>query len=166
MGINQASAIQSNSTPLVLRATASAYGVFGVIFGFLTLMSARAAISDKSVAPAFVAPAVAWILSYLWLYRFRIVLATDSLSYTTLFAGTRTYLLANIHQISFESGIHHYSDRFKPFIRLVIKLNNEVGSKPLYINLKVFSRQGVRQLFDTLRSKFEALGRPEVVKNL
>jgi hypothetical protein len=121
-------AMSNGPQPIVLKATTSAYGIFGLIFGFVTLMTGLAASSERSMTPAFAASAAAWILSYVWLSRFRIAVDSESLTYTTLFAGTRTYCFTEIRKMSVESGVRDYSDRFKPFVRLVIKPND---AKPL-----------------------------------
>jgi hypothetical protein len=150
--MRQTTAGSNSARPIVLRATASSYGVLGFIFGFVTLMTGLATRSDRSMGPAFGASAAAWILSYVWLARFRIVADSDCLTYTTLFAGARTCCFTEIRKMSVESRVRDYSDRFKPFVRLVIKPNKEANAKPLYLNLKVFSRCGVRQLLDALRA--------------
>lgn len=156
-----------NSTnPIVLRAAASAYVVLGTIFGFMSLMAGLAASSDRSMRPAFAACAVAWIISYIWLSRFQIVVGADSLIYRSLFGGTTEFRFTEIRNLVVESGIRDYSDRFKPFVRLVITPSRELHAKPLYINLKVLGASGVRQLLDALRVKYDTIGRPDVVRNL
>jgi hypothetical protein len=151
---------------LVLKAAPSGYVVFGIIFGFLTFMTGLAASTDKSMRLPFFICLSCWILSYAWLCRLRFVMSTDSISYRTLFRGTSTYGLTEIRRITKESGIREYSDRFKPFVRLVIRPSAEVSRSPLYVNLKVFRTSGVRRLLTDLVDRFNAMGRPEVVKDL
>jgi hypothetical protein len=121
--------------------------VLGGIFAFVTTLLGLAASSDNSMIPAFAGCEAAWILCYAWLSRFRIVIDAECLSYRSLFAGTVSYQFTEIRHIAMESGIRDYCDRFKPLVRLVIKPRKDLDAKPVYINLKVFSRSGVSQPF-------------------
>lgn len=150
---------------LDLRATASAYVVVGIIFGFLTGLTALAAAAQRDMRWALLACIAAWAVSYVWLFRFRLVVSSDSLSYTSLLGGTRIRRLTEIKNIKFESGIREYSDRFKPFIRLVV-----VSARPeettINVNLKVLAASSVRELFKTLRARYKTMGMTNVVRGL
>jgi hypothetical protein len=135
-----------------------------VIFGFLTFMTALAAYSDLSMRPALAVCAAAWLFSYLWLFRFQFVINNDSVSYRSLFWGTCTYQLKEIKSIYLESGAREYSDRFKPFVRLAI-VPLKQADRALYVNVKVLSPTGMSRVLETLRSKYDALGLPNVVRN-
>jgi hypothetical protein len=150
---------------LVLRPALSAFVVLGVMFGFLSFMAGLMAVSDKSMIPAFAACMIAWVLVYVWLFCLRLVVSAESLSYTTLFRGRRSYDFSEIRRISVESGIKEYSDRFKPLVRLAVTPIDGLGSV-VYVNLKVFSRKDVKHLFDALREAFNRIGRPDAVKSL
>src|ERR1700757_4997836 len=111
---------EPTTSSLDLRATASAYVVLGIIFGFLTGLTALAAAAQRDMRWALLACIAAWAVSYVWLFRFRLVVSSDFLSYTSLFFGTRARRLSEIRNIKLESGIREYSDRFKPLFRLVV----------------------------------------------
>jgi len=156
------------SGTLNLRAAVSAYVVFGFIFGFLTLAIAPSAFArgaHREEKLIFLALLGAWVLSYIWLFSFRLVVSHETLRYTTLFGQTRVRRLQEIKRITRESGINEYSDRFKPFIRLVV-----VSSKPdvatLNVNLKIFKLAEIRQLLECLRERYRSMGLPEVVSRL
>ena len=151
---------------LVFRATASAYFVLGGIFGFMTLLSAILVSADRSMIPALVACVVAWLFVYLWLSLFRIVVAHDFLSYRGLFRGTCEFRFADIRRIAVESGVKNYSDRFKPFVRLAIEPQQELNSRPVYVNLKVLSIADIRHLRGILKEIYQAMGKADVVRNL
>ena len=107
----------------------------------------------------------AWAVSYVWLFRFWLAVSSDSLSYTSLFCGTRVRRLTEIKHIKFESGIREYSDRFKPFIRLVV-----VSARPeettINVNLKVLAASSVRELLETLRARCRTMDMTNVVRGL
>jgi hypothetical protein len=151
---------------LVCKAARSAYIVFGLIFGFLTLMTGIAASADRTMVAPFVGCAAAWAVIYLWLARVKLTLKENSLTYRTLWAGTRAFDLEQIQNIEIESGVGGYSDRFKPFVRLAISPKEGVALKPLYVNLKVLGGTSVRHLIDALRIRYHEIGHPEVVRHL
>ncbi len=151
---------------LELRASRSAYVLAGIIFGSLTLLTGLAAINDKSVRGLFILCFGCWVFSYAWLFRFRFRVSDDSFTYRSLFGGTKTCRLTEIDRIKKEMGLREYSDRFKPHWRLVIKTNPEIGRSPIYVNLRVFGRAGVRQIVECLHARFNAIDKSEVVKGL
>jgi hypothetical protein len=63
-----------------------------------------------------------------------------------------SFLWAEVSSIKTESGIHNYSDRFRPFVRLVIKPLDGTR-RPIYVNLKVMKRSTLRELKETLRAE-------------
>jgi hypothetical protein len=150
---------------IVLRAGLSTYVVFGIIFGFLTLLSGIASSADRGMAPVFAVCAFAWLVSYLWISSFRLEISEDTLTYRTLFSGTSTYHFTEIVHIRRESGVIQYSDRFKPFVRYVVTPETS-SRRPLLINAKVFSAQALREFKDALQARYRKIGRPEVVKDL
>jgi hypothetical protein len=155
------------ATPnLELRAAVSAYVVFGIIFGFITLMTGLPASSEPSMRLPFLIFAAVWVFCYAWLFTFRLVVSSESIAYRTLLRGTRTLRLQDIKSMKVESGIREYSDRFKPFIRLVIVSSGTPCPCTINVNLKVFSSSDIRQLLDSLQTQFRSMGMPGVVKEL
>jgi hypothetical protein len=151
---------------VVLRARRSAYVLAGLIFGSPTLLSGLAAITDKRLRGFFLLWLACWIFSYAWLALFLLVVSDESLRYRSLFGGSATFRLSQIHRISMEVGVRRWSDRFKPNVRLIVECNPEVRRSHVYVNLQVFGRARVRPLLDDLRARFSGMGRPEVVRNL
>jgi len=139
------------SEPLVIRACASTYVVFGVIFG-VTLVPGLALIPKNPpgllgvVALNFLALA----LSFTWIASFKLVVANKFISYRTLFTGTRSLALSEIERCDLAIGYERYWDRFKPPIRLVIQPQQSTGKKAISVNLKVLSKPDVLWLMKVL----------------
>ncbi len=139
--------------------------MLGSIFGLMSLLTGIMAGSGKNMMPAFAACIITWVLVYLWLFSLRLVVSADSLSYTSLFRGRRTFKFSEIKRVSVECGIRECSDRFKPFVRLVVAPTDRLED-PIYANLKVFSRRDLQLLFGALRDAFNRIDRPDVVRGL
>jgi hypothetical protein len=59
--------------------------------------------------------------------------------------------------------VREYTDRFKPFVRLVVEPTAELGAATVYVNLKVFNVPAVRGVIGFLKLKYKDLGMPHVV---
>ncbi len=126
-------------------------------------MTALAASADRTMRLPLLFCVLAWILAYLWLARFRLVVTEESLTYRTLLRGTVSYPMRGIRRIRRESGVREYTDRFKPFVRLVVEPTAELGAATDYVNLKVFNVPAVRGVIGFLKLKYKDLGMPHVV---
>jgi hypothetical protein len=139
------------SEPLVIRACASTYVVFGLMFG-VTLV-AGLALTSKSPAGLLSVVALnllALALSFAWIAAFKLVVANKFISYRTLFTGTRSLALSEIEGCDLALGFKRYWDRFKPPIRLVIQPQQSTGKKAISVNLKVLRRSDVLWLLKVL----------------
>lgn len=100
----------------------------------------------------------ALVLVLLWLGRFQIILTDDTLSYRTLFCGTRSIPLSDIERAEIEAGWSTYWDQFRPMVRLTITPHAFSENRPLYINVKVFSHQDIKRVLDFLGPRFHDPG--------
>lgn len=133
-----------------MRACASTYVVFGVMFGALLVPSLVMAAWN----PIFLNPAavslLALTLSFIWIASFKLVIAKWVISYRTLFTGTRSVALSEIERCDLEIGYENGEDPIKPPIRLVIRPRESTGKKPISVNLKVLSKSDVLWLLKVL----------------
>ena len=91
-----------------------------------------------------------------WLGSFQVRLFDTTLEYWSLFGGYRVLEQDEIAKARIEVGSSTYVDRFRPPIRLeilpdVLKQNR----KPIFMNLKVFSRSDLKRIFDWLGPKLQ-----------
>ena len=141
------------SEPLVMKAGASTYVVFGVIFGVMVVASIVLTFQHPSLGSVWSGTAVtllALILSFVWIASFKLVVANSFISYRTLFTGTRSFALSEIEECEFAIGYEKYWDRYKPPLRLVIQPRQSTGKKPISVNLKVFSESDVLWIMKVL----------------
>ena len=128
------------SQPLIIKACASTYVVFGVMLGVPLLVSLAVALLNGSSWSALAAVLFALALTFVWIASFKLVIANEVISYRTLFTGTRSVALAEIERCYLETGYERGQDPMKPPIRLVIRPRQSTGKKPISVNLKVLSR--------------------------
>ena len=91
----------------------------------------------------------------LWLVCYKITITNDSIVYTSLFGGTRSLRFMEISAAKERIGIFHYLDRFKPFWRLEIYPSEQIGKKPIVINVKVFGRDAISKVHTFLGTKLQ-----------
>lgn len=141
---------QAQSNELDARACLSSYLILGGIFAGLTLFGLYVAISSQAHDWNFVfVPVGILVLVVLWLWSIRLKIAAGQLSYRILF-WTRSISLTDIEKAEtrlFGSGRGEYR-------ALVIYPRGEKLQKPIRVNIKVFSREDLRRLFDLLGPKF------------
>lgn len=128
------------SKPLIMKACASTYMVFGVMLGVPLVASLAVALRNRSSWSALAAIVIALTLTFVWIASFRIVIANNVISYRTLFTGTRSVALSEIERCYLETGYEHGENPMKPPIRLVIRPRQSTGKKPISVNLKMLSR--------------------------
>jgi len=146
------------SPAVQLRASFVPYVVFVLIWGTLLVMWSIAAFSG-TIAGTWKAIAIsscALGFAVLLLSRFQIVLADDSISYRTLFGGTRVLKLSEIERAQFNSGPQSYWDRFglEPLDRLVVQPHSITGKAVLIINGRVFSNSDIKRVIHFLGPRF------------
>jgi hypothetical protein len=79
-----------------------------------------------------------YLFIFFWISRFQLTLMDDSISYRSLFWGTRSLRFADIQTAEVLVGVYSYLDRFKPFFRLEIHPFPTTGKKPIIVNINVF----------------------------
>lgn len=135
--------------PLHLRACRSTYIVMMGISGLPVWMGPF--IFRAPGAPPVIAFGVVMLgLTFLWVHAFEVLLTSDSISYRTLWRGTRTLRLIDIERAAVETGGTEEGDRSRPMIRLALYPTAESGQDPIDINLKVFGLPEIRGLVGRL----------------
>jgi hypothetical protein len=89
-------------------------------------------------------------LSFAWIACFKLVVTNGAVSYRTLFTGTRTIALSEIEKSNLVIGYDTVWERFRPPIRLVIQPQQSTRKKPIFVNLKVLSKQDVLWILKVL----------------
>jgi hypothetical protein len=89
---------------------------------------------------------LAWMF---WVSSHRIVFDGRTVTYRhTLFRDE--FEISSVKSVKFESGIRKYTDRFRPFSRVIFKLSDR--DRPVYINATLFSRADLRALAESCHS--------------
>jgi hypothetical protein len=114
----------------------------------LVLMASWKSHDWKSVGPAFGFLAF-WMV---WIASFRLTVDDRELTYQSLFGGKKAIALADISEAKIAVGM---KDAFGPFFRLTLYPPHESMSQPIVINLKVFGREDLKELFAVLGLKIE-----------
>ncbi|MDD2717307.1 MAG: hypothetical protein PHW04_15570 [Candidatus Wallbacteria bacterium] len=78
----------------------------------------------------------------------------DEITYRSLLIRTRRFFLSDIKKYKSLFAERTYSDRFKPFVRAEIKVYSK-GVKPMYINLRVFDKDEMGEVFKILDKSVE-----------
>ena len=144
------------------RACASTYVIFCGIFAFLFAMGIRAGIGTGRDRRITLATAAAFLLSIVWVWAFRLVIADGVISYRSLFGRTRSISLADVEKAATELNLR---SRFRPPMQLIIYPAKATGKQPIRINMKVFSREDLGRVFDFLGPKLKSSRRIGVVSN-
>jgi hypothetical protein len=139
----------------VVRACSSTYAILGGIplvldciwldFALQGEMSAWWAVAILSITLVF---------AILWVSRFLISISGETLSYRSLFAGTRSLRFTEIQSAEINADIEFEThERFAPLFKLILWPEPFSGKKPLIINMKVFGRQDLTRVLDLLGPK-------------
>ena len=88
----------------------------------------------------------------LWTTSFKLNINDHELRYRTLFTGTRSIAVSEIAKAKAKVGVN---DSFGPMYRLTVYPLRGSESRPIVINLKVFSREDLKQLFSILGPKLK-----------
>jgi hypothetical protein len=94
----------------------------------------------------------AMVFVAVWLSRFAIELTDDSITYRTLWRGTRSRRFKDIRRAAVEIGgvaSETRSIRSRPMIRLAL-YPYEANQEVIDINMKVFERHGVQRILEHL----------------
>ena len=143
------------SEPLIIRASASTYVVFGLIWGVLLVPSLALLTQNAGYLSVVALSLLGLTLSFVWIASLKLVVANGFISYRTLFTGTRSFALSEIERSDLAVGYETFWDRFKPPISLVIQPQQSTGKKPISLNLKVFSKPDVLWVMKVLGPQTE-----------
>ena len=137
---------------LSARAAASTCVVFTVIFVLLMTPMLRMARNDSGAGKGALAVLAASLLVLIWIWRFQITLADGTLTYTSLFTGTRSI---KQHEIASVKTRIDFRARLGPVYQLVIAPQHAAVMEPIIINMKVFRWDDIRELLDLLEDNAE-----------
>jgi hypothetical protein len=146
----------NNDQPyLKMRACRSSLIVIQIIFVLLSLLGGWDAVMNPT-QPSIWFPVIhclsILIFIQLWLGSFEVEVKDGVLRYSTLLRyskllrKTKSVRLEDIKSAKTEVGEKRYRDRFRPFIRLVIRYQHGTSTESFDINAKVFSLDDLRQL--------------------
>jgi hypothetical protein len=132
---------------LEMRARDAGYVVIAAILAPLIVLTAFGAARSHDWQDWIVVlgPSVILAAAWIWLACFSIQVSDRKLRYRTAFAD-RTIGIDDIGGIDFEVGSMPWSERYRPWHRLVIQPKAEAGQRPITINARVFSRDELQHL--------------------
>jgi hypothetical protein len=137
-----------------MRAAKSTYIVFTIIWAIpflISLLSIYKMPMNKSLwLMEFIIISFAAFLM-LWIYKFKIIITNTSVIYESLFNGVKEINLLDIEKATIKVGINKYTDRFLPPVRIEIKTKS--NNEKLAINIKVFNKNDVVKLIETVNAK-------------
>jgi hypothetical protein len=88
---------------------------------------------------------------FLWVRKFRIEIGDGTITYESLFGGSRQVRVADIESVNAVIAIRKRTDRFQPPLRLVLRVKDGVrATKEVTINLKVFELSDVATLMEAV----------------
>jgi hypothetical protein len=133
------------------RACARPYIALGIIFGFLFAFGIWQATVPGGDWRITGITGATLFLTMLWLATLRIQYSEGQLSYRSLFVGTRSISISDI-----ESAETRVVSSAKGSRRLLfIYAHPERAQRPIRINVVLFSKEDMGQLFDLLGPKFK-----------
>jgi hypothetical protein len=120
------------------RAARSAYVVFGIICGVPAMLLVLAALRSPMPWEPVLIPVGAYVVTSVWLSRYRLAFLPDGLSYKSPFFLDRVIPYRRIESI--EPVV--LAGRFPPQ-RVLVRSDS---GEELRINIKIFSREAVQKL--------------------
>lgn len=141
-----------NQFLLKMRACVSSYITFIVIFCIPISILVLASFKSSSCLKPIYLFSFAFLIFIIWLSFFKVIVTEEGLYYRTLFGGTKYIRFDEIQRVQILFGWFKYSDRFKPMHRIAIE-PNDTKRRVIYINMKVFSKINLNNLFDIMEQK-------------
>lgn len=135
---------------LTARASLSTYLVFSSILAPLFVLVAIATIKSPQSWSVVVIVGLVAAGCGVWIRSFRLVVSDETLVYRSLFGGTRSIQLSEIGKAETKLAS---SDALGPFMQLRIIPKHGLRRRPIVVNMKVFSRNDLRALFEILGPK-------------
>lgn len=135
------------------RAAISTYAIWVTISGFLFVLYL---FTNLGATPKILLGSIS-ALTLLWIRAYRIIFDGRTITYRTLFGGTKSIELASITSARTEVGT---KDRLGPMFRLVLEGSGASGEPPIVINMKPFKREDLQRLSKILEPKM--VGHPRL----
>lgn len=143
----------------ILRPSITSYLVFGLV-PMSAFVISFLAFTLGEIKDGFGFPMFLLLVSFgvvISIARFRITIHGDMLAYRSLFHADRGLRLSEIARARVDVRIFNRTNReyftFAPPFALVVEPYPEVKDEPLIINLRIFSRKDLAQLFDFFGGK-------------
>ena len=133
---------------LEVKASVWTYITFGVIFG-IPLIIDLSNVRRSGLRISLVC-LICMGLCFLWLSAYRLRIANGAVTYRSLIGGIRSLALSDIGRAQIRIGVSSYTDRFRPTARLVLEPRPESNSRPVSVNMGVFSKQSIDQVLAAL----------------
>lgn len=146
--------INNSAIRLQMKACRTSYVTFIIICGIPLFLGYLVAYkyNDLSAWKIVLLWLLAMILFVIWLSFFKVIVTEEGIYYRTLFGGTKYIRFDEIQRVQILFGWFKYSDRFKPMHRIAIE-PNDTKKRVIYINMKVFSKINLNNLFDIMEQK-------------
>ena len=136
---------------LRFRAARSAYRLLMGLAGIPTWLALLLLPMSTPGAVEFLLPGlVAMAFVFVWLRRFALEVTNDSLTYRTLWQGTRTLRFDDIRKAAVEMGAVAEGFHSRPMIRLALYPYEKSGQERMDVNMKVFEREDIHALLEHL----------------
>jgi len=154
-------ASNNSSTDFVFRSCCWTYIVFSMICGTVSFLSVSVAFTNPAAfwyggsagRPFWQAAACVlaiWLYCLVWIRSFKVSVVKGTLSYRSLLGGTRSIPLGEIQDSKTEIGWFNYVGKSRPPFRIVVMPRAETQLKPIIINMRVFAKEDIARLLDTL----------------
>lgn len=132
---------------VVIRAAHGTYVAFGSVLGIVLLLSIATALTTQMGWVPVLLPLGAMLFAFIWIHHFRIEISKTEIRYRTLFSGNQSIRVSEIQ--TYKMGTN-FRAPLGPPLRLTIYPRRGTDTKPIVINVKVFSREGVKELREFL----------------
>jgi hypothetical protein len=133
------------------RSSPSTYIVFLSMCGALAGLGFAAGLRRHDWAGFWVS-LVPLFFSIAWIASFQLKIDDHALEYRSLFGGRKSIALLEIAKAEVKTGAEK---SFGPFYRVTIYPRQGLRLQPIVINLKVFSREDLKQLYESLGDKLK-----------
>jgi hypothetical protein len=138
--------------PLIMRAARSTYIGFGVIVGFMLVLTLLPLITVGGISLKMLSVVLgAGLFVFGWIRAFKVTVDQTHITYRTLLAGTRTIAIADIQKARVVVGDYYRRSRTEPYMILDLEPRPELHQKAMKINIKVFRLDDVRRLVGVVR---------------
>jgi len=125
--------------PDTYRAAASAFLLFGVVCGLISLLLIAAALSARMPWAPVLLPLGAYLFVCVWLSRFKLIFSPDHFTYSRLFSGDRIVAYEAIASVRPAA----WTGPFESPLTVAVRTTS---GEEVRINAKVFPREAITRL--------------------